>query len=151
MNATYDFHDEWYINAPLEATWEGVSNSASWQKWWPDLKSAVVTNMDSDIVNSKAKLIWRSKTGYELAHVITIKALTMHKSIEFTSEGDLEGYGSWSFESVGGATRMEIDWHVETTKSWMNILSPFLRPLFALNHHALMNQGEKGLNKYLKK
>ncbi len=151
MNATYDFHDKWHIDAPLEATWEDVSNSAGWEKWWPGLKRAVITNMGPNIANSRAELTWRSKTGYELKHAVTVKAITFHKCIDFTSDGDLKGYGSWRFESVGGGTHMEIDWHVETTKHWMNILSPFLRPLFIQNHHALMKQGEKGLNRYLKK
>ncbi len=149
MSPSYDFKDEWEINAPLDMTWKVVSDSAGWQKWWPGLQEATVTNQHPDLVGSSVQLTWHSKAGYKLRHRITIKTIKPCSLIEFSSDGDLSGYGSWRFESKNNKTHMTIDWHVQTTKRWMNIFSMFLRPIFIKNHHALMAQGEIGLNSYL--
>ncbi|HUP26713.1 MAG TPA: SRPBCC family protein [Candidatus Limnocylindrales bacterium] len=145
----YSFHDEWHIEAPLSMTWDLVSNSADWQEWWPGLKSAVITNYSENIVGSSVQLAWRSKTGYRLKHVVVITDIEPGRIISFKSSGDLFGQGTWKFEEYNGTTHMAIDWHVQTTKAWMNILSPVLRPIFVSNHDKLMRRGEAGLNKHL--
>lgn len=145
----YNFHDEWEVKAPFDKAWEAISDSAHWQRWWPGLKSAVVIQQSPGIIGSCVELTWRSKTGYRLKHSVAITEITPGKSIEFTSDGDLKGYGTWKFKKQGLVTGMFIDWHVETSKNWMNILSPILRPVFNYNHAALMKSGERGLNQYL--
>jgi hypothetical protein len=48
-----------------------------------------------------------------------------------------------------GATIVRYDWNVETTKRWMNLLTPIARPLFEWNHNVVMNWGAEGLAKRL--
>ncbi len=152
MNVTassYDFHDQWEIAVSLKTAWEIVSDSADWQQWWPGLKSAVITNYHEDIIDSSVNLTWRSKSGYHLKHTVTITGIEPGRIIRFKSTGDLMGHGAWRFEEHGGITHMTIDWHVQTTKWWMNVLAPVLRPLFVRNHTELMKRGEAGLNKHV--
>lgn len=147
----YSFHDEWDISVPLDEAWKAVSDSSSWQQWWPGLKSVVITDHQANIIGSKVNLIWRSKTGYKLRHAVTIKSVKPGLSIGFISVGDLQGSGTWKFIVNGSQTHMIIDWHVHTTKRWMNVLATVLRPIFIANHTALMKRGEAGLNEFLQK
>lgn len=149
MAANYDFHDEWEIHAPVEAAWDLISHSADWERWWPGLKSAVITNHNPEIIGSSVELRWRSKTGYHLQHRVTVTEVEPDGTIKFRSAGDLIGNGSWQFVRRDRSTHMIIDWHVRTTKAWMNMFAPLLRPVFLRNHDSLMKNGEKGLNRYL--
>ena len=38
---------------------------------------------------------------------------------------------------------------MRTTRSWMNLLSPVARPIFAVNHDYVMRSGGHGLAKLL--
>ncbi len=149
MVNNYTFHDEWKIKASLPKSWKAISKSTGWESWWPGLKTAHIINHPGDIVGSSIQLTWRSKTGYHLRHTITITSIEPRHVIRFVSSGDLVGQGSWQLSEENDLTHMAIDWHVQTTKRWMNLLSPILRPIFVRNHAALMKNGESGLNKYL--
>jgi hypothetical protein len=37
----------------------------------------------------------------------------------------------------------------QTTKRWMNFVSPLFEPLFRHNHHAIMRSGEQGLQQFM--
>ena len=147
----YNFHDEWDINVPLETAWVLASDPSKWQQWWPGLKNVIITDQKSNVVGSRASLMWRSKTGYKLKHAVTITSIQPRSNIKFNSEGDLKGSGIWKFINQGNQTHMVIDWHVQTTKVWMNVLAPLLRPIFINNHSALMKRGEAGLNAHVEK
>jgi hypothetical protein len=53
------------------------------------------------------------------------------------AEGELAGTGTFRH------------WQVVTTRRWMNAIAPLARPVFAWNHHAVMNQGGVGLARVL--
>ena len=44
---------------------------------------------------------------------------------------------------------VRYDWDVSTTRRWMNVLAPLARPLFEINHHAIMRWGGEGLARLL--
>lgn len=54
---------------------------------------------------------------------------------------------------VAGARRRGqhvcYEWHVHSTRWWMNLLAPFARSLFIRNHGHLMQQGAEGLARML--
>jgi hypothetical protein len=41
------------------------------------------------------------------------------------------------------------EWHVRSTRWWMNLIAPFARPMFIRNHGILMRQGAEGLARLL--
>jgi len=55
----------------------------------------------------------------------------------------------WQLSAEGDETVVRYDWNVETTKQWMNLISPIARPLFKWNHNVVMSWGAKGLEKRL--
>jgi len=65
------------------------------------------------------------------------------------STGELEGEGRWRLSEEDGITTVRYEWDVSTTKPWMNLLAPLLKPAFAWNHDVVMRQGGDGLRKLL--
>jgi hypothetical protein len=92
---------------------------------------------------------WRSPIGYRLRSDITIGEIIGSRQITLHSKGDLQGTVVSRLHESAGQTRIAIDWQVQTTKPWMNFLTPVLRPFFVHSHHAVMRSGERGLRDYL--
>ena len=65
--------------------------------------------------------------------------------LEGIAIGELQGRGLWQLSTAGSETIVRYDWNVETTKRWMNFVSPIARPLFEWNHNVVMGWGAKGL------
>ena len=63
--------------------------------------------------------------------------------------GELQGRGLWQLSIESDETIVRYDWNVETTKRWMNLLSPVARPLFEWNHNVVMGWGAEGLERRL--
>ena len=123
----------------------------NWSKWWPELKNEHNIVMTDDLVGSSFSCDWQAPIGYKLRTDIVIDQVIKLKKVSLKSSGDLDGTVTCILTIQGDSTRIDIDWQVDTTKAWMNKLSPFLRPLFILSHHAVMRRGEKGLIEYLNK
>jgi hypothetical protein len=69
--------------------------------------------------------------------------------MEGKATGELIGTGLWRLRQKGNTTFVRYDWHVRTTKKWMNALSPIMRPIFEYNHEVVMRWGAEGLAKLL--
>ena len=69
--------------------------------------------------------------------------------LEGAATGELEGQGKWLLSETDGITTIQYNWNVNTTKKWMNFLSPLLKPLFKWNHDIVMKWGAEGLAKQL--
>jgi hypothetical protein len=69
--------------------------------------------------------------------------------LEARVSGDLAGHGRWTFSHDAGITTVRYEWCVHTTKTWMNVIAPLTRSVFADNHHALMRKGGEGLARLL--
>jgi len=148
----YDFRTTWTITAPRHRVSTAIQDMRSWPTWWPGLRSVEVKNVHKKIVGSRVHMAWGARLGYTLRIEITITNYMADSRIDFTSVGDLVGGGSWSLKDGDqiDTTAINILWHVATTKRWMNISAPLLRPIFIFNHYLLMRAGQKGLRHYLK-
>jgi hypothetical protein len=83
--------------------------------------------------------------------VFEVRATRIEKrvAIEGTVQGDLEGVGRWHFLNDGAISVVRYEWHVRSTRWWMNLIAPFARPIFIRNHGMLMQQGAEGLSQLL--
>lgn len=57
--------------------------------------------------------------------------------------------GRWAFLHGDGITSVQYEWHVRTTKRWMNMLAPIGHQVLANNHNALMDAGAEALAQLL--
>ncbi len=146
----YHFKSTWNSTAHLPVAEQAILDMEGWKQWWSGMVAARTIRHQRAVVGSVVTATWKSMFGYRLAMQLTIIGYVPGQQITFRSSGDLEGEGSWTFRVTSdGGTQMDILWNVTTQKTWMNVLAPFLRPLFVGAHNKLMEQGERGLRRYL--
>ncbi len=144
--AEYRFVTFWHIEAPLQRVFDAISDSFRWPDWWHG--ALAVEERDAgaaDGVGAVRRYHWKSWLPYHLSFEARTTRIEPPMMLEAVVSGDLEGCGRWSFSHENGVTSIRYDWHVHTTRPWMNLFAPIARRLFSENHHALMRQGAEGL------
>jgi hypothetical protein len=148
--ASYSFTTIWKLEAPQDKVWDLVFNSERWPTWWRGVEK-VEKLKDGDVNNVGALLryTWKSKLPYRLVFDMETTRVVPQSTIEGRAIGELQGHGRWTLSHQDGLTTVRYDWNVETTKAWMNLLSPLARPFFSWNHDVVMGWGGEGIAKQL--
>ncbi len=129
--------------------WQTLSATPfSWPEWWPELQNVHNVKLVDGITGSAFSCTWKAR-GYTLRSDITVRESHFPDSIIMCSTGDLVGTANCNIKEIKGSTIIKMDWQVQTTKAWMNLLAPVLKPLFTSNHHRVMNSGERGIQRYM--
>ena len=148
--AKYRFVTIWHVTAPIESVWNEIYHSEFWPNWWKGVESVVELKQgDKDGIDSVRRYTWKSLLPYKLTFDMRTVRVEPLSIIEAVATGELEGKGLWQFSVDRTGTVARYDWEVETTKLWMNMLSPLARPLFKWNHDVVMGWGAEGLRKRL--
>ena len=143
---TYEFVTIWRVNAPLESVWNEIYHSREWPTWWKGVESVVEVQKGDDLgVGSIHRYTWKSKLPYRLSFDMKTIRIEPPVLLEGIATGELQGRGLWRLSASNGETTVRYDWRVDTTKRWMNLLSPLARPLFEWNHNVVMSWGAQGL------
>jgi hypothetical protein len=143
---SYQFVTIWRVKAPLETVWNEIYHSREWPTWWQGVESvAEVRKGDDSGVGSVYRYTWKSKLPYRLSFDMQTVRVEPPLLLEGVAIGELQGRGLWQLSSNGDETIVRYDWNVETTKRWMNLLTPIARPLFEWNHNVVMGWGAQGL------
>lgn len=144
--AEYHLLTIWRINAPLTQVYNAIYDSLHWPDWWPGSeKVETIADGNSDGTNNIRRYSWRGNLPYPIIFNVRATCIRNQEAIEGMAEGDLEGLGRWHFSREGAVSVVCFEWHVRSTKWWMNLLAPFARSIFIKNHMQLMDQGGKGL------
>jgi uncharacterized protein YndB with AHSA1/START domain len=148
--ADYRFLTTWVFDAPIERVWEVIHEVERWPEWWPGVvRVNELVHGDGDGAGSVYRHVWRSRIPYSVEFDITVTEVRRPNLIAATAQGGLEGSGTFRLFEAPVGTAVTYDWAVRTTKAWMNAVAPVARPVFAWNHHAVMNQGGVGLARAL--
>jgi hypothetical protein len=105
-----------------------------------------VTVLEPD---ERYRIAWRSRVPYELEFEFTVRELDEPRSMSGEAAGALTGEGHWRLFEQDGVTAVTYEWNVRTTETWMNLLAPVARPVFAYNHDVVMRWGGEGLARRL--
>lgn len=148
--AKYEFVTIWRFRSPLEPVWEMIYHSDRWPQWWKGVERVerVLAGGENDI-GSVSRYTWKSKLPYRLTFEMELTRVEPMRIIEGKALGELSGTGRWQLSADADVTSARYDWQVETTKSWMNLLTPVARPLFKWNHDVVMRWGAEGLAREL--
>jgi hypothetical protein len=146
--AAYQFQTVWRFEAPSAAVWDALADLEG-AAWWPGLAVTVLVRGDRRGVGDVLRYDLRTQLPYTLSFITIMTALERPHRIAVQVGGDLVGTGRWDVEQDGRVTRATYLWTVRTTKRWMNLLAPALRPAFAWNHHRVMVAGARGLAQHL--
>lgn len=150
MPADYAFLTTWLLESPREPVWEAIHDQRAWPKWWRGVEEVVELEPGDEAgVGSHSRLTWRSKLPYDLVFEARTKTVVKPHLIEAEVEGELVGAGRWRLFEQDGITAALYEWNVQTTKRWMNAMSPALRPVFELNHNWVMRNGATGIAELL--
>jgi len=148
--AEYHLLTIWHIKAPLTQVYNAIHDSLHWPDWWQGAeKVETIVDGDDDGIDSIRRYVWRGKLPYPVVFEIRATSIRNLEAIEGMAEGDLQGIGRWRFVCDGEVSVVRFEWHVHSTKWWMNLLAPFARSIFIRNHVRLMAQGGKGLAAHL--
>ncbi len=141
----------WHLDASLEQVWQILSCPEGWPGWWPYVeKVEVVSPGDPETgIGLIHRHSWSTCLPYRLNFELTAIEITAPFRVKTRVSGDLVGIGCCRLRCRGTLTLVRFDWHVHTTKAWMNILAPFARPIFLWNHQRVMAAGEAALRTLL--
>ena len=151
MAEDYEFVTIWRFDAPLSEVWACIKDSETWSDWWKGvLKVEKLKDGDAFGIGAIHRSTWKSALPYKLVFDSETVRVEEEKLIEVRAFGELDGQGIWTLTAENAhETRVQYDWRVKTTKSWMNFLAPVAKPFFRCNHDTIMNWGGEGLAKKL--
>ena len=148
--AEYNFETVWRLRAPIADVWTAIAQSEKWPHWWRGVVSVeTLAKPDASGIGGQQRFVWRSKLPYSLAFEMQTTRVEPPALLEGHASGELEGTGTWRLAESDGVTAVRYTWRVKTTRPWMNLLAPLLRPAFAWNHDWVMASGADGLSKLL--
>lgn len=149
--ADYEFVTIWRVESPLEPVWEMIYHSERWPSWWKGVERVELVKKgdEENSVGSIYRYTWKSKLPYRLTFDMQLTRVEPMSIIEGKALGELMGTGRWQLTNEAGVTTARYDWKVQTTKRWMNLLTPIARPIFKWNHNVVMNWGAESLAKRL--
>ncbi len=138
----YMFETEWVLTAPIEEVFEVLEHPEEFSNWWPSVKnSRLLEEGDADGVGTRATYSIRSPLGYSMEFDVKAVEVDRPHRIHSVVRGDLIGTGTYVLESVDTMTQVRFNWYVSTTKSWMNFVAGFAKPLLVWAHHSVMREG----------
>lgn len=147
---SYEFVTVWRVKAPIEKVWDEIYHSEKWPEWWKGVEEVTELRKGDELgVGCIRRYTWKSALPYRLTFDVETVRVEPMKIIDGIAHGELTGRGVWRMEELDGYVTARYDWKVETTKSWMNLISPLARPLFKWNHDVVMKWGAEGLARRL--
>jgi uncharacterized protein YndB with AHSA1/START domain len=146
----YRFLTTWLLKADRERVWDAVYDSERWPQWWRGVFEAEkLEEGDEHGVGQYGRYVWKSKLPYRLEFFVRTTKVEKPHLLEGDASGELAGVGRWRLFEQGGVTAVLYEWNVRTTRSWMNLLAPLARPIFAVNHDYVMRNGGEGIARLL--
>jgi len=149
--AEYAFLTTWLLESPRQPVWEALHDQERWPEWWRGVEEAEELSRppEGDDVGTVARMVWKSLLPYRVEFEVTTTRVEHPHLLEGHAVGELEGTGRWRLYEQAGVTAVLYEWNVRTTKPWMNLLAPLLRPTFEWNHDWVMARGGEGIAQLL--
>ena len=140
----------WRLAAPRADIWKVLKAPTHWPRWWRYVaKVDELDHGDAAGLGAKHRVSWTSRLPYRVNLETEVVETQPEQLIRLHAEGDVRGEGCWRLADADGGCTAEYTWRVAVDKPWMRALAPLLRPVFAWNHNAVMDEGERGLKRYL--
>ncbi len=148
--ADYNFLTVWKFDAPLEKVYNAIHNADDYHQWWKGQSKVETIKRGNELgVGAVKKFRTRSVLPYTLTYTGTVLEVEPLKKVVGTTTGELEGRGTWVFETENEMAVVKYYWVVKTNSVIMNFLAPVMKPIFEWNHDVVMKWGAEGLAKYL--
>ena len=144
---SYRFLTTWVLDCPRERAWDLLADCEAWPGWWRGVES--VTELDPGDerrVGSAYRVTWRAPAvPYRVRFDFRVDEVEEPSRMTGRASGALDGRGTWRLFTSGESCAVTFDWAVEVQRTWMLLLDPVARPLFAESHDRLMRRGGRDL------
>src|SRR5215470_16729588 len=132
----YRFISVWQLKPSPDEVYEVLQDIDSYPSWWPEVRS--VDRLDEATVT----IVVQSFLPYRLTfNAAQTRRDPRQRVLETAMRGDLEGFSRWTLKSRGAGTEATFEEDVVARKSLLRRLALVARPLFRLNHSAMMRHG----------
>jgi uncharacterized protein YndB with AHSA1/START domain len=144
MQSHYEFVSHWDVPAPRSLVWEVLMDLPAYPQWWPSIERVDTWTDGAGTLHARTRV--RSRFRYELGWEGVYDEISPPSRSSYRVElGDLLGRGDMTLAESPGGTSVTYRWDVQTTRRWMKLLAPVLRPVFVWGHHRVMDEGLRGL------
>ena len=150
--ADYRFVTEWRLRAPIDQVFAAIDDADAWPSWWPMVRKVEHLRAgDDNLIGEVKRLTFVGKLPYRLAFDMRVTKRERPTALSGSATGELEGVGEWTLREDGEWTVVRYVWAIRTTRWWMNLFAPlpFVKEIFAFNHHAVMRNGLAGIRRQL--
>lgn len=146
MNRQYEFRTRWQVRATPTEVSAVLQDPLDLPRWWPAVYLSVEQRDGAFHLHTRGWL------PYTLRWSFRITAVDPPRGFALQAWGDLEGEGIWRLRALDSEICEVIyDWKVLANKPLLRWLSPWLKPVFALNHRWAMQQGRISLELELRR
>ena len=146
--ATNDYHfiTTWRVPGTAREVSEVLADAADLPRWWPAvyLDVKVLEPGDENGIGKVMDLYTKGWLPYTLRWQFTVTDV-QPTGFTLVARGDFVGRGIWTFTQDGPDVAVTYDWKVRADKPLLRDLSFLMKPIFSLNHHWAMRQGERSL------
>lgn len=148
--AYYNFETDWELTAPIEKVFEVLSHPEKFEVWWPSVtRSTLVSEGEADGVGARARYTIKSPLLYTMTFDLKTIDLERPNRLRTVVRGDLVGTGTFLLEPTAAGTRVRFNWHVATTRKWMNAADVVAKPLLVWAHDRVMLEGCAAMSEHL--
>lgn len=147
----YHFITRWRFPATAQEVVSIIGDANDLPRWWPSVYLDVRTLDPGDAsgLGKRVSLYTKGWLPYTLRWSFRVTEVNAPHGFTLVAEGDFVGRGIWMFTQDGDQVDIVYDWKIEANKPLLRIFSFALKPLFSMNHHWAMRQGEVSLAREL--
>jgi hypothetical protein len=145
-NNAYHFITHWRVSSTVDQVSKLLGDVERLPEWWPSVYIDVKV-LEAGASNGIGKRVMLYTKGW-LPYTLRWQFLVSQASAtQYTlqANGDFVGRGIWTFAQNESWVEITYDWQIAAEKPLLRLLSPLLKPLFSMNHHWAMQQGETSL------
>ncbi|MFD7922749.1 SRPBCC family protein [Streptomyces sp. NPDC059740] len=140
----YCFDARWPLAAPPAVVYRELERVEDYPGWWPQVRRAERSEAGGGVLHI------RSFLPYELVVELVERRRDPGAGVlEAALTGDMVGEARWRIEARGQGTVAVYHQEVSVTRPLLRWLALPGRPLFSLNHAAMMRAGHRGLARRL--
>jgi hypothetical protein len=143
----YHFMTTWRLHASAQEVIGILRDAEGLPRWWPPvyLEVTQLASGDENGVGQRVALYTKGWLPYTLRWQFTVTEVNLPASFTLEADGDFVGRGTWLFQPDGDWLNVTYDWKIRAEKPLLRLLSPVLKPIFAMNHRWAMARGEESL------
>jgi len=149
----YVLVDKFVVPCNRETAYEYIRDIEEYPRWWSRVykRIIVVQRALPGKPGGRYLVTVRGFLPYTLTIQNEVTVVQKPDRIEFVSNGDLQGKGTWLFREADAGTEITFDWRVVANKGTVRLFSFMLKPMFRANHVFCVRRAEEGIIKDLAK